>query len=99
MVQACLIYPGKETSISLAFHQTTTTTASNLFSMAYISLCLSPRGKDNQLSHRGNAESKSQRMREMQTESERAGDNTSRMLNNNGQLKSVGPRIDSPQTS
>lgn len=53
MVQACLIYPGKETSISLAFHQTTTTTASNLFSMAYISLCLSPRGKDNQLSHRG----------------------------------------------
>lgn len=38
-------------------------------------------------------------MREMQTESERAGDNTSRMLNNNGQLKSVGPRIDSPQTS
>lgn len=85
-------YPGKGTSISLTFHQTTTPPLPpQAISSAWLISrpCLSPCGKDDQLGRGGEHRRREPKNERNVNPKWKAGENTSRMLNNNGQLESV----------
>lgn len=85
-------YPGKGTSISLTFHQTTTPPLPpQAISSAWLISCpcLSPCGKDDQLGCGGEPRRREPKNERNVNPKWKARENTSRMLNNNGQLESV----------